>query len=427
MNREQFIKFMPKPKNQDVIVYDIDLKNLLDVDVLLEYEKLYPQFVEKKQQYIITKKRIEEYQNNIDNVFLSNPKWSEKDYLEALHNDKKTYSILYSHIKKVESKLQTAIKKAQNMEEKIQIQLAKEEKQINSKKETIDKEIEKNKTDLLMFRNSLSIYEQNLEIANEKIKENQEEFELLVVMENELKIGKCKCKYCGSDVKVVSENSLIYKRIYKNLEINKNQLEKLLKEKEKAELNIAYYKSEISKIKASLNNNIEFKKQDFTFYKKKSLEVLKLEALKDEAMKDIAEAEKWLKINSVANSDKYKKLKSNIEKNELSLNNLKRIREMKEELTVEIGNFNIMKKELKEIISKMDSYKKFLEIYFKIYEQKATEYCGNDFKFKIFKFNEYALENIFDVYYKNVEYSQLDKKLKEEADKILIEKFQIYI
>lgn len=427
MNREQFIKFMPKPTNQDVIVYNIDLKDLIDVDVLLEYKKTYPEFIEKKNQYLITKQKIEQYQKDINTVFLSNPKWTEKDYLEALQNDKKTYSILYSQIKKVETKMNVSKKKMQSMEEKIRIQLAKEEKQIATKKETIDKEIEKNKSDLTIFKNALAVYEQNLTIVENKIKDNQEEFELLAAMESELKIGQCKCKYCGSNIKVVSENSNIYKRLYRNLESNKNQLEKLLIEKEKAELNIAYYKSEISKIKVSLNNNIQFKKQDFAFYKKKSLDVLKLEALRDEAMKDIVEAEKWLKINPVANSDKYKKLKANIEKNELSLNNLKRIREMKQELTDEIDNYNCMKTELKEMFGKMDKYRIFLEFYFKIYEQKAAEYCGNDFKFKIFNFNEYALEEIFQVYYKNVEYSQLDKKMKEEADKILIEKFQIYI
>ena len=39
-NREDVFKIIPKPQNEDVIIYDKSLEDLLEVDVLTEYNKL---------------------------------------------------------------------------------------------------------------------------------------------------------------------------------------------------------------------------------------------------------------------------------------------------------------------------------------------------------------------------------------------------
>ena len=74
---------------------------------------------------------------------------------------------------------------------------------------------------------------------------------------------------------------------------------------------------------------------------------------------------------------------------------------------------------------KMEQYKKFLTIFFKIYEQKANEFCGKDFKFKIFEFEDYKLIEKFEIYYKTIKYENLSIESKNKVDKILNEKFLI--
>ena len=89
--------------------------------------------------------------------------------------------------------------------------------------------------------------------------------------------------------------------------------------------------------------------------------------------------------------------------------------------------FNSNFRELKKIMEKLNKLKNFLKIYFKIYEQKGNEYCLNVIKFKIYNFDDYELKEIFEIYYKDTLYEELSKDLKDEVDKILIDKFQIYI
>lgn len=426
MNREQFIKFIPRPTNKDVILYDIQLKDLIDVDVLKEYNKIYPIFINKKEEYEKLEKLIKEYENTINNIYLYKPNWTEEDYLQSLQNDKKTYSTMYGEIKKIENNIDMLQKKIKGIDEKIEIQIAKEQKNIKDRKDNINKNIEQNKEKLLNLRGFLNYYKEYLTKTENEIIENQEDFKFLCMMQDDLKEGTYKCKYCGSNVKVNSEDSLVHRRLYKNLEKNKNELEKLLEQKQKIELNVSYYENEISKIKDELNNDIQFKKENFNFYHKKSIEVLKLEALRDEMINNVSNLEKSLKNHSDINSKEYLTLKSNMEKYELSLNNLQKIKDIKNKSEDIIKKFNTLKKELSEMKVVLDKYIKFITIYFKIYEQKANEYCGKDFKFKFFRIKDYEIVEIFSVSYQNIEYTQLPKELKEEVDKILIEKFSIY-
>lgn len=427
MNREDFIKFIPKPENKDVIIYDMSLQDLIDIDVLQEYNKLYPVFISKKEQYINLKAKLEEYNKIIDKVYLFKRNWVEEDYLQALKNDKKTYSILYGDIKKIENNISMLQRNLKGINEKIQIQESKENKKIEDKNDTLEKDIEKNKEKLLNHKNFLDSYNLALKEVNDRIQENQREFDDLCFIEKRLQDEQLVCPCCGSKIKTTNKNSAIFKRTYENIEKNKNKLEKLLEQQNKLELNIAYYEDEIKKIKSDLNNNIQFKKENKNVYQKKSLEVLKLEALKDELLNNIAKYEKELKSNEKTKSAKFIELKSNIEKYELSLNNIKKIRELKEENKSEMKEFTNLRKELKEMLDKLNLYLKFIEIYFKILQQKAEEYCGKDFKFKFARIEEYQLIPILEIYYKGLKYEELNPKDAKEIEKYLIEKFSIYL
>ena len=426
MNRKQLINFIPKPENKDVIIYDLSLSDLIDKDVFNEYSEILPVFLRKEEEYLMLESKIKEYQNSIDNVYLFKKDWTKEDYLQALHNNKKTYSTLYNDIKKIENNIEILQKKIKNMDDKIKIQIAKEQKERENKIKNIDENIMKNKDMLLNFKDKLSYHKLLLEKIETQISENNEDFEMLAKMQQQLESGTCQCQFCGHIVKTCSEDSKLYSRLTKNFEKNKLQLEKLLTNKNSMETEIAYLENEISKIKIELNNDIEFKKQNHNFYLKKSIEILKLEALRDEMINNVSELEKKLKNNSETNSKKYLELKNTIEKYELSLNNLERIEVIKENFAVDFDRLKIITKELKELALILEQYKNIINIYYKIYEKKANEYFGPEFNFKLFKFDKYTLQEKFEIYYNGIEYNELSKKERDKIDKIFYEKISFY-
>ena len=426
LNREQLVKFIPKPKNADVIIYNTELSDLIDVNVFQEYEKDLKPFLNKKDQFHVLQNKIKEMENFINNVYLYNTSWSKEDYLIKLSNAKKTYSIMYKDINKRENRISVLQKKLNNMNEQISIQEAKENKKIEEKKESVDNEIENDKSTLLDLKQKKSFFVLQQKIIKQEISKNEEEFSNLCDMQSHLKKGEYQCKYCGCYVPIHSEKSPIYKRLEKNLEANKKELEELLNKKEEAEKEIAFYDSEISNAKIRLSNNISFKKENGVFYTKKSIEILKLEALRDEIINNISEEEKELKNDSRLKSDNYIELKNNINKYELSLQNLDKIREIKESMKDDINSYNSLKEELMNLYNKLNKYKDFITIYYKICEKKANEYFGPGFKFKLYEFDDLVFKPIFQLKYNDIEYSQLNKEDRESVDKAFNEKISIF-
>lgn len=426
LNREQLIKFIPKPKNEDVIIYDTKLSNLIDIDVFQEYEKNIKLFLNKKEEFHILQDKIKEMENFINTVYLYNTSWNKEDYLLKLSNARRTYSIMYKDINKMENNISILQKKLNKMNEQIAIQEAKENKKIAEKKESIDNEIENDKSALLDVKQKKSFFVLQQKIINQEILKNEEEFNNLCDMQSSLKKGEYQCKYCGCYIPVHSENSPIYKKLEKNLESNKKDLDELLNKKEEAEKEIAFYDNEISKIKIRLNNNINFKKENGIFYTKKTIQILKLEALRDEIINNISEEEKKLKNDSRLKSDEYIELKNNIDKYELSLQNLDKIKEIKENMKNDINNYNSLKEELTNLYNKLNEYKEFITLYYKICEKKVNEYFGPEFKFKLFQFDDLTFKPIFELKYKDIEYSQLDKDDRDFVDKTFNEKISIF-
>ena len=426
MDRTMLMKSIPKPSNKDVIIYDTTLKDLIDVDVFQEYNELLPIFTNKSQEFLKYKNNIENYEKTLNNIYLYKTNWSEEDYLFNLQNDKQTYSNLYQPIKKMESNIGILQKKLKMIDDKIEMQKAKENKYIEDKKNNIDKKINENVDKLMNLKEKYSFYEIESKKTEQEIKDNEEDFLILQKMVENIENGECKCEYCGSTLKNVSKNSLFYKRVFKRILKNKNDLEKLLEKQEKNKKQLTELNTEITQIKQELKNDSNFKAQDFNFYRKKSVEVLKLEASKDSMLNELTTLQEELKNNKETKTKQYIELKERIEKCEQSLENLHKIKTMKEELQKERIEYRKLYDEMKEMKIKMDQYKKFLIIFFKIYEQKASQFCGKDFKFKIFDFENYTLIEKFEIYYKTIEYKYLAPKAKTKVDNILKEKFVFY-
>ena len=287
LKRKDFLSFIPQPTNADVILYDYDLKDLLDVDVLAEYKSEYKNYQKKRERFLILKESFERYKNYINSIYLFRKDWNEEDYLKALQNDKRTYSTLYSEIKKKETAISVLQQKSKSMQDRINIQIAKEEKDLELKKENIDQDIEVNKQKLEYYKNKLSDLKIDESSIKKRIRINEEEFKELQNMDSKLCKGAYKCDLCGHLIRSAGPESRIYTRLVKMLEINKQDLENLAQKKEKIDLDIANCENEIKKAKTNLQNSISFKRESGNFYRKKSIEVLKLEALQDDIINNI--------------------------------------------------------------------------------------------------------------------------------------------
>ena len=64
INRKDLINFVPKPKNSDVIIYDITLTDLIDVDVFYEYNKLLPNYLDVKNRHKTLKEKCKRFNCN---------------------------------------------------------------------------------------------------------------------------------------------------------------------------------------------------------------------------------------------------------------------------------------------------------------------------------------------------------------------------
>lgn len=425
MNREEILKIIPKPKNEDVIVYNTELINLIDVDVLKEYYNIFPIYKIKKENYILLKEEIEQYEKSINNIYLYDKSWNELDYLEMLKKEKKTYSTIFSDIKKIENNIQILEKKYKNINEKIEIQRNSDEKKIEDKRKNIDNEIKETKEKILKIENVLEGFKINLKYINEQIQNNLETKAELTEMKQDLEKENCKCIYCGTIIKNRSKNkvsNIIEKKIIKNL----SQYEDLQKNKLKIEKEKDYYENELSNLKTTLKNDVEFKKQDYNFYIKKSIGVLKLEAIRDDILNQMLKLKKDYETNPLISSKKYLETKELISKYELSLENLKKIKENKENFKEKYSKIKKLSEELKDLNSKLTLYKKFIEIYYKIYQQKVNDYFGKDFKFVFYKFNNLELIPILELKYKDIEYLELNSFLKKECDNIYVEKISSF-
>ena len=81
IDRKQLINSVPTPTNKDVIIYNVELKELIDENVIENYYQLLPSFLSKKEDYLLLKKQRDEMANSLNKIYLFNNSWSEEDYL----------------------------------------------------------------------------------------------------------------------------------------------------------------------------------------------------------------------------------------------------------------------------------------------------------------------------------------------------------
>ncbi len=422
MTREDFIKIIPKPTNEDVILYDISLKELIDVNVPEEYQKLLPIFKEAKAEVAKLKEEIDIYKNNINQLFLFDPSWSEEIYLEKLQDEMRTYSTCYGNIKKKEDEIKILQKKMDAINDKIIVQKSKEEKENEERNININKEIQENKININKYKDIIDVYKKSAKKIDEEIKNTKADLEVLKISKLQIFRGQYVCFCCGKKIKELEAGDITNK-IINNIQKKETELQGLLEEKNKIKNTLNFYKDELSKAKIELKNNLNFKRNFKNMYLKKSNEILRLEAAKNECLEKITKTSEDLKNESSLNSKKFLTLKNNIEKYKVSLENLKKIKNIKSLVGSKISTYNRKQNKLEQIKALITKYLSFLNIYYKIYEQKASQYAGPEYKIKLFEIKNLDIIEILNITYNNIEYSQLSKKDKSKVDKNLLEKF----
>ena len=426
MDRSELLALISKPKNEDVIIYDIKLNDLIDVDVFKEYYNDLAAFKIKKDNYNILLEEIKQYENSINNIYLYRKDWEEMDYLDMLKKDKKSYSQIFDDIKKIENKINILNKKYISINEKIEIQKAKDIKDIENKRKTIDEDNQKISENINILKVKLNDIQIDIDKINQKISDNELEKKDIELMLESINNDAYTCKYCGTTIKHASSKKRIYNLLEKNIKNNLIENQELLTKKSNLEKEFNTYENEHKKYRIQLRNNIEFKKQDYNFYIKKSLEVLKLEGIRDNILNELNKTKKEYNSNPRIQTEQYKTLKDRIDKYELSLQNIQKIKKDKLSFNEKYSKAKQIKLECVELKNNIEKYQKFISIFFKIYQQKVNDYFGKDFSFTFYRFNQYELEEILELKYKDINYHELNKTLRKECDEIYLEKIRYF-
>ena len=198
MERKDIINIIPQPKNEDVIVYDLDLKDLIDINVFDEFKQLLNDYKIKRENYILIEKELEMYQKTIDNIYLYNKSWTETDYIEMLQKEKKTYNTYFNEVKKIENNIDILEKKYKTINEQIKIQHSRETKEIETKKKNINNEIEDARKNIKILNAKIQKINVEKNAYLKQISDIEEDLELCNIMQKELYEKKFKCQYCGS-------------------------------------------------------------------------------------------------------------------------------------------------------------------------------------------------------------------------------------
>lgn len=393
ISREDIFNIIPTPKNEDVIIYDTTLKDLLDTNVLSEYEVICKRIEVEKENYKRLETEIEHYKKVINDSYLYAPDWNEVDYIDVLRKERKNYSTLFEEMKKMQSQLDIMQRKCNSINEQIELQKKKDLKEIEDKKKSIDIDIATKEKDVAKIEKQLEYLSGEASRIIDFIGFVQDQIKMLEGIK-------------GKDVsRAIDKCNTKLKRL--DVALNKNTV------------SIQIQKEKLKQSNIQLRNLIQFKQQDFTFYVKKSTRVLELEAQRDQVTNEMIELKQKIENDPITKDKSYQEVVGNIEKFETSLENLKKIKEYKANFSGKLESFKKVKELLSTHLSQRKEYVRFLDIYYKIYEQKANDYFGPDIKFKFHEIIDDQISLTTKITYKGQDLSLLNYQQREELEERL--------
>lgn len=426
--RELLLKLVPIPNNKDVIYYDNRFIDLINIDVQKLYDDEYLKFKELEKQYSIINKKINDYNERLDNLKLVDNKMTEKEYINKIQELETKYSKQYRYIKQLESKMSSYRNKIIDLNNKIEIQKSNEMKLAKSKAEkTID-----SKKDILNKLSNLKIMielsNNKLEILNEKLKFYREQYNLYNSNYHDLCENKFTCNFCG--IKMDFENRKKYNSLITKMDKKCDEIDnKTIEIKHEIELEFDNKTKLLTKqkiLRENLNNikNLE-QQEDFVLYTKKSLSILKLEASKFEIEEQLEQLNIEYTSEAKKAGNEFSELKNNINNYKQSLLNLHDIKESKENLKEDMKQYNEIITQAKQLKSDLLFHCEFLMTRNKLREKRLSDLFDGKLKFELFYMDDINIKNMLNISYNNVKLNNLNPEEEEIVENMILDKIKL--
>ena len=124
--RKALLKLIPIPKNEEVVYYDNRFIELINIDVDRLYNDELEKYKELQSQYKSVKAKIDDFNERISNLSVIDKKMSENEYVSEIQALEIEYAKKYRDIKVLDNKINIYRNKILDLDNKIEIQKAKE-------------------------------------------------------------------------------------------------------------------------------------------------------------------------------------------------------------------------------------------------------------------------------------------------------------
>ena len=422
--RKTLLNFATKPSNADVIYYDNKFIDLINVDVDKLYNDEFDLYSKLQKKYAIIKDEVDEYNARVENLKLLGKNMSEADYIEKIRTLEIEYAKKYKAIKILESKINTLSGKILDLQNKIEIQIAKE---IQAKKNKKNEMLE-NKRKLSNETSTLRIILKNrnkvLDILKDKLNFERERYNTFEKNKKSIHEEKYRCDYCKCVInKKRSESLLNYIDTQQNSLLNK--IDKLKKDIEEEEEETNKVNKKLSDDLAQLKNIKSVEQQNIFAYEKKSVQVLRLEGkifgIQEEIEKLKEEYNEKTKRAGVA----FKDLKLKIESYKESLFNLHELKESRENLKVDLDIYKDIIEQAKTVKESLNFHCQFLATRNKLWEQKISNLFDNKIRVQLFTEENMIIKEECKVYYNNIELMYLRPNEEKIVENMIVDKMKL--
>lgn len=414
-------------KSEIISVSSEKLMPIIEIpDPEAEYKKYIKEYNDEVSIYRKTIKENEEANEKISCFWVIDPSKTKEDYIKEIEKIQNNNSNLLKAVRKEETIAESLKKQLENINNKIEFETKKEDKELKQKRELIDQEILKQKEALFNIKTKI-------ELNNSKIKDNTEQLKYIlkdlqtnIDFISSAEEDNCKCPMCNQKIKSVKQNS-----IYNKILIKKENQEKIIQElNEKIKKNQEENEEmaiDIVKIKEELQNNINFKENNVFSYKKKSLNILELESKRNQINESLINQIQKIEETKKKSGTQFHDIELKLEKLYLSIKNLDMLNDQMEIINQNNKIIKEKKITIQEIEKKLTMLKLYINIKWKIISNRVSYVFGDDFKINLLKFINYEPIRIFEIIYKNVPYENLKNTEKQYVDSIINKKIDFLI
>lgn len=422
--RKTLLNFASKPSNTDVIYYDNKFIDLINVDVDKLYNDELDLYSKLQKKYSIIKDEVDEYNARVENLKLLGKNMSEADYIEKIRTLEIEYAKKYKAIKILESKINTLSGKILDLQNKIEIQIAKE---IQAKKNKKNEMLE-NKRKLSNETSTLRIILKNrnkvLDILKDKLNFERERYNTFEKNKKSIHEEKYRCDYCKCVInKKRSESLLNYIDTQQNSLLNK--IDKLKKDIEEEEEETNKVNKKLSDDLAQLKNIKSVEQQNIFAYEKKSVQVLRLEGKIFGIQEEIEKLKEEYNEKTKRAGAAFKDLKLKIESYKESLFNLHELKESRENLKVDLDIYKDIIEQVKTIKESLNFHCQFLITRNKLWEQKISNLFDNKIRVQLFTEENMIIKEECKVYYNNIELMYLRPDEEKIVENMIVDKMKL--